>query len=238
MKRTIARSLPVLALALILSAFGPSVFAQAAPAGAAAAAPASGPLKIGVVDMQAAILSCNEGQRDFGELQKKFQPKKNEIDALNKEVEDLKKQYTAQQEKLNQEAKDTLLKQIDLKQKSLNRTVEDAQGDAQGQQQEIVNRIGQKMYAVLEKYAKDNNYSLVLDVAGQQNPVLWASETTNITPAIVKAYNEQSGVAAPAGGAPTAPSAQRPTGTATRPAGTTTTHPTGTATKPPTTPKP
>lgn len=208
MKLNFARIFPVVALAMFLTAFAPVAFSQAAPAGAA---PAASTIKIGVVDMQAAILSCNEGQRDFQALQKKFEPKKTEIDGLNKELDDLKKQYSAQQDKLNQEARDNLLKQIDVKQKSLNRTLEDAQGDAQSQQQEIVNRIGQKMYAVLEKYAKEYGYSLILDVAGQQNPVLWASETTNITPAIVKAYNEQSGVAAlPA--PPAAPSAVRPGG--------------------------
>lgn len=226
MKHNLARIIPVVALAMCLFTLTAIGNAQAAPATAAP----TGTIKIGVVDMQAAILSCNEGQRDFQALQKKFEPKKGEIDALNKEVDDLKKQYSAQQDKLNQEARDNLLKQIDVKQKSLNRTLEDAQGDAQGQQQEIVNRIGQKMYAVLEKYAKDNGYSLVLDVAGQQNPVLWASETTNITPALVKAYNDQSGVAAPAN-PPAAPSATRPgAAPATRPA--------TTPTKPPaTTPK-
>ncbi len=227
MKRNTTRIFPVVALAMFLSTFAVIGNAQAAPASAAPAS--AGTIKIGVVDMQAAIMGCNEGQRDFQALQKKFEPKKSEIDALNKEVEDLKKQYSAQQDKLNPEARDSLLKQIDAKQKGLNRTLEDAQGDAQGQQQEIVNRIGQKMYAVLEKYAKDNGYALVLDVAGQQNPVLWASETTNITPALVKAYNDQSGVAAPAA-PPAAPSATRPSATTPRPA--------GTATKPPaTTPK-
>ncbi len=210
MKLNFARMFPAIALALLVTASAPAAFSQAAPAGAAPAA--STGVKIGVVDMQAAILSCNEGQRDFQALQKKFEPKKAEIDGLTKELDDLKKQYSAQQEKLNQEARDNLLKQIDLKQKSLNRTLEDAQGDAQGQQQEIVNRIGQKMYAVLEKFAKENGYSLVLDVAGQQNPVLWASETTNITPAIVKAYNEQSGIAPPAT-PPAAPGVGRPAGT-------------------------
>jgi outer membrane protein len=223
MKLNLARIFPVLALAMLVAAFVPAAIAQAAPAGAA---PAASTIKIGVVDMQAAILSCNEGQRDFQALQKKFEPKKTEIDGLNKELEDLKKQYSAQQDKLNQEARDNLLKQIDTKQKSLNRTLEDAQGDAQSQQQEIVNRIGQKMYAVLEKFAKENGYSLILDVAGQQNPVLWASEATNITPAIVKAYNEQSGVAplpatpaaAPATGRP---AAARPAAPATKPPATT-----------------
>lgn len=212
MNRNFARIIPALAVALFLSAFGVSALAQAA------AAPAQQNLKIGVIDMQAAILGSNEGQRDFQALQKKFEPKKAEIDGLNKELDDLKKQYSAQGDKLNQDARENLLKQIDTKQKQLNRTLEDAQGDAQAQQQDIVNRIGQKMYQVLEKFAKDNSYSLILDVAGQQNPVLWAAETTNITPAVVKAYNEQSGVAAPAKpAAPAGGAVQKPAGAATKP---------------------
>lgn len=223
MTRNLARFFPVVAVAMFLSAFAATGVAQTTSS------------KIGVVDIQAAIFSCNEGQRDFQALQKQFEPKKNEIDGLNKEVEDLKKQYNDQGPKLNAEAKDNLIKQIDTKQKQLNRVLEDAQGDAQQKQQEIVNRIGQKMLGVLDKYAKENAFALVLDVSGQQNPVLWAAETVNITPAIVQAYNTESGVAAPpkpAGGtAPTAPSATRPTGAATRPA--------GAATKPATTtPKP
>jgi len=177
--------------------------------------------KIGVVDIQAAIFSCNEGQRDFQALQKQFEPKKTEIDSLGKEVEDLKKTYSAQGDKLNAEARDNLVKQIDGKQKQLNRVLEDAQGDAQQKQQEIVNRIGQKMLGVLDKYAKDNAFSLVLDVSGQQNPVLWAAETVNITPAIVQAYNTESGVPAP----------PKPAGAAT-PGGGTGAAPTGAATKP------
>jgi outer membrane protein len=89
------------------------------------------------------------------------------------------------------------------------------------------------MLDVLDKFAKQNGYALILDVSSQQSPVLWASETTNVTQEIVTAYNAQSGVAAPAnagGGPPTAPSAGRPA--ATRPAGAT-----GTTTKPPA-PKP
>ncbi len=212
MNRNFARFVTAVALAVFLSV-GVAASAQAAS------------VKIGVVDMQAAIMGCNEGQRDFLALQKKFEPKKNEIDGMNKELEDLKKQYSAQGDKLNADARDNMLKQIDAKQKQLNRTLEDAQADAQGQQQEIVNRIGQKMYQVLEKYAKDNGFSLVLDVAGQANPVLWASESTNITPAVVKAYNDQSGIAAP----------PAPAGGAVRP-GAGVTKPAGTPAKPPTKP--
>ena len=50
------------------------------------------------------------------------------------------------------------------------------------------------MMGVLDTYAKANGYTVILDVSGQGSPVLWASETTDITQPIVEAYNVQSGV--------------------------------------------
>ncbi len=70
------------------------------------------------------------------------------------------------------------------------------------------------MYEVLQSYAQTNGYTLVVDISTQQSPILWAAQSTDITAAIVQAYNVKSGVAAPVGGAPTAP---RPAGTGNRP---------------------
>jgi outer membrane protein len=193
--------LPVLVIALALSI---SVFAQTAPAAPAAA-------KVGIINIQAAIVNSNEGQRDFDSLQKKFDPKRQELEALNKEVDELQKKFTAQGDKMNDDARNELLKQIDVKKKQLQRSYEDANADIQAQQNEIANRIGQKLVDVLDKYAKENSYTLILDVSGQQSPVLWAASSVDITKAVVDAYNAQSGVAAPAKPVkPAAPAAAAP----------------------------
>jgi outer membrane protein len=153
---------------------------------------------VGIVNIQAAIVNSNEGQRDFEALQKKFDPKRTELENLNKEIDELQKKFNTQGDKLNDEARGDLLKQIDAKKKTLQRNYEDANTDVQAQQNEIANRIGQKLVEVLDKYAKDNNYTLILDVSGQTSPVLWAANSVDITKAVVDAYNTQSGVAAPA----------------------------------------
>jgi len=222
MKRNFARFLPALALAIFLPVLAAPGMAQAS-----SPTPQAGGTKVAVVNIQGAIFGCNEGQRDLQTLQKQFEPKKLELDNLNKEVDDLKKQYSAQGDKLNQDARDNLLKQIDSKQKQYQRSLEDAQGDFNQQQQEIVNRIGKKMLAVLDKYAKENAFSVVLEAGTEQSNVLWATEAVNITPALVAAYNAESGVAAP----------PKPTGTTTptKPAGAKT--PAGTATTRPSTTK-
>lgn len=192
-----------MALAVVLSV--PALAQSAAPA--ATAAPAAA--KVGIVNIQAAIVNSNEGQRDFESLQKKFDPKRTELENLNKEVDELQKKFNTQGDKLNDEARGDLLKQIDAKKKTLQRNYEDANTDIQAQQNEIANRIGQKLVEVLDKYAKENAFTLILDVSGQASPVLWAASSVDITKSIVDAYNAQSGVPAPAkpaGTKPTTPS--------------------------------
>jgi outer membrane protein len=187
------RFIPAAALALVLSL--PALAQSAAPT-AAAPAPAV-TTKVGIINIQVAIVNSNEGQRDFETLQKKFDPKRAELENLNKEVEELQKKFNAQGDKLNEEARGELLKQIDARKKTLQRNYEDANTDIQAQQNEIANRIGQKLIEVLDKFAKDNNFTLVLDVSGQTSPVLWAAASVDITKPVVDAYNTQSGVAAP-----------------------------------------
>jgi outer membrane protein len=51
---------------------------------------------------------------------------------------------------------------------------------------------------LLDKFAKDNNFTIILDVSGQSSPVLWAASSVDITKPVVDAYNSESGVAAPA----------------------------------------
>ena len=134
------------------------------------------------MNIQAAIINTNEGQRDFEALRKKFDPKRNELESLNREVEDLKKQLSTTGDKLNEDARGNLLKQIDTKQKSLQRSYEDANNDLQAQQNEIATRIGQKMMGVLDKYAKEHGYSIILDYSGQASPVLWAANSGGCDP--------------------------------------------------------
>jgi outer membrane protein len=204
--------------ALVLAIAG---LAQSTPAAAPAATTAApnGSVKVGIIDIQQAIIGTNEGARDFEALQKKFEPKRNELAAQNTDIDNLKKQLSTQGDKMNEEARATLVKSIETKQKSLQRSAEDAQNDYQQQQNEIAQRILQKMAPVIDKYAKANSYGLLFDSSNPwpQGPLLWATAGVDLTKTIVDAYNAQSGVAAPprpagAAGASAKPPAAPPMG--------------------------
>jgi Skp family chaperone for outer membrane proteins len=195
--------------AMAQTASAPTTASAAAPASAAgtpaSGSPAAAPTKIGVVNIQDAILATEEGTKDFDALQQRFSPKQAELKNLNDEIESLKKQYQAQADKLSDEEKNTRAKTIDSKQKTLQRTYEDAQAEFQQAQQEVINRIGGKMLNTLQKYAQANGYSIVLDVSNPQtSPVLWATQGNVITKELVDAYNAENPVAGakPAGSAP------------------------------------
>jgi outer membrane protein len=181
--------------------------AQPGPQTAAPAGPAG--TKLGVINIEQAILMTNEGQRDFGTLQKKFEPKRTELENLNKELETMRNDLNAQGDKLNEQARAARTQQIERKQKDFQRNYEDAQQDFQAQQTEVVNRIGEKMLGVIDTYAKGNGYAVIMDVSRPQTPVLWVGPTINITKEIVDAYNTVSGVPAPPRPATTGAGAQQ-----------------------------
>jgi outer membrane protein len=207
----------------LITVFSIAAFAQGAAAAPAAtpAVPAANPgpvpAKIGVVNIQQAISECAEGKKEIDALQQRFNPKQAELKGLNDEVENLKKQYQAQADKLSDDEKNSRAKVIDTKQKALQRNYEDAQAEFQQAEQEVINRIGAKMLTVLEKYSNANGFAVVLDVSNPQtSPVLWAMKGTVITKELVDAYNAES----PGGAAPAAkPAASGTTGPA-RPAAT------------------
>jgi outer membrane protein len=149
--------------------------------------------KIAIVSIQSAIVGTNDGQKDLQVLAKKFDPKKNELKSLGDEIDGLKKQLETQGPKLNDEARATLSRQIDIKQKTLSRAQEDAQNDFAEQQNEIVQRILQRLLPVIDKYAKDSGLSLVMEASKPwpDSPVLWARPSIDITKAVVDIYNAQ-----------------------------------------------
>jgi outer membrane protein len=190
----------------------PAASRPAAPAHEAASAPA-GPAKVAVIAFQAAVAQTNEFQRDFADLQKKYDPKRQQLKTLSDEVDNLTKQLQAQGASLSEDDRQSRARVIDEKKKQLDRDSQDAQTDFQGDLQELINRIAGKVGATMTEYAEKHGYTLVLDASEQQQQsptVLYAVPSTDITKVIIEAYNEKSGVPAPppSASAPDAPAPQ------------------------------
>jgi outer membrane protein len=165
----------------------------------AAALSAQAQTKVAVINIQGAIVSTKDGQKAAAELNAKTAPKKKELDLKQGDINSLQDQLTKGQNTLSETAKNDLYKNIEQKKKSLQRDVEDAQADLEQEQQKVLQGLGQKILAVIERYARDNGYTLVVDVSSPQTPVLYASPSIDITKDIIELYDKSAAaVSAPA----------------------------------------
>jgi outer membrane protein len=197
----------------------PAAPAQTAPAPAPAAAPAPQaiPAKIAIIAFEQVAAGTNEGQKLVADLHKKFEPKETDIKNRAGEVDSLKKQLQALPASTPDEERAKRIKDIDSKDKRLQQDINDLQQEEQGEFQEGFGKLMQKVGPVAVKYAQDNGFTVLLNEGGNQNElptVLWFNQSTDISQAVVNAYNVASGIAAPA---PSAPAPRRTTPSTTTP---------------------
>jgi outer membrane protein len=208
-------SVLMLSLASVIPAAGQTAAAPAQKpsagqaAGPGAAGPvAAGPAKVAVIAFQAAVMKTNEFQRNFADLQKKYDPKRQELKTLSDEIDSLTKQLQDQSAQMGEEVRISKTRAVDDKKKQLDRDTQDAQTDFQSDMQQVLGAVAQKVGALMTDYATKHGYTLVLDAGDQQSAtVLYAVPQTDITQVIIDAYNEKSGIPAPpaqgdAGGQP------------------------------------
>jgi len=159
--------------------------------------------KIGVIHIQGAIGSTKEGQKAAADLDAKATPKRKELEGKQNEINALKDQLQKGANTLSDAAKNDLYRTIDQKTKALNRDMQDAQDEFQQEQDKIVGGLEQKILAVINKYALEKGFTIILDVSNPL-PVLWASNSIDITKDIIELYDKEGGAAssAPAGKPP------------------------------------
>ena len=146
-------------------------------------------VKIGVIDMQSALLSTKEGQKAVADLKARFAPKEAEFQKRSQDLQAKQDQYRKTENTISEDAKAALARDIDTMTKNLQRDTEDARADVDQDQQKVLNELGQKMMQVLQKYANDKQLTLVLDVSGEPNNIRFASSTVDITRDIITMYD-------------------------------------------------
>lgn len=183
------KHLPSLILALLL-ALAPVAWTQAA----------SPPAKVGVIHFEGAISSTQQGQKALEELQQRYEPQRKEIEKRQNEINALREQLIKSSSTMSDEARQKLNDEIAEKTRKLNRDFEDAQQDYQQDLDKILQEFYAKMRVVVDRYAKDNGYTLILDIGSPQSPVVYVAEAADITNDIVALFdkfNPVTGAAAP-----------------------------------------
>jgi outer membrane protein len=170
--------------------------------GQGAAASAEGN-KVGVINMLQAISSTAEGKQASTSLQAQFGARQQELEALNKQITDLQQRLSANDATLNDQERARLGNQGTLLTQRLDRKKNEYQEDLNTAQGELVNEIGRKMMEVVNRYAQEHNYAVILDASSQNSTVLYATKSVDVTQDVVRLYDQAHPVkaAASSGGA-------------------------------------
>ncbi len=177
-------------LTTFLLGFAALAFAQTQTQAKPPAAPTAIPTKIAIINMAQAIASTKEGQKAATEINNKYAPRKAEYEKRNQEIETLTNQLNNGRATMSDEAQKKLAADIQTKGTALKRFGEDAQAEMETDDAKIGQELQSKMGALLQQYAIQNGYAVVLNYGDQQSPVLWAAAATWITDDMVKLYDQ------------------------------------------------
>lgn len=210
---------------LLALAASPAMFAQGAA-----------PTKIGVINIQAAILGTRDGKAAAKALDEKAGPKKKQLEQAQNEIQGLKDKYAKLSSVGSDDEKRKLQQDIDTRTKNFNRDVADAQQDLTEEQDRVLGELYGRLQAVVNKYGNENGYAVILDVSSQNTPVVFMANAVEVTQDIVAAYDKAAPAgpaggatsaapgaapgAAPAKGAPAAPAGAKPPASAPKPGAT------------------
>jgi len=154
--------------------------------GAALMVPAAAQSKVGIIDLQRAVLNTAEIKKAQAELETKFRPRQTEIQKMEQELQQLQAQLQSGKLTPQQEADAQASGQ--RRQREYQRRSEDLQADVDRERTDILQRSGQRMNEVVKKLAEEKTLDLVIDVSNAVYFKLALDVTADATAAYDKAY--------------------------------------------------
>jgi outer membrane protein len=145
---------------------------------------ASAQSKVGVLDMQRAVLGTAEIKKASDEMQRKFKPQQDELDGIQKRLAEIQTKI--------QDPKTPPAQQADLqaegtrKQRDAQRITEDLQADVERERNDILQRASQRMSEVVKKIADEKGLDAVFDSAN----MVFFKPALEITQEAIAAYDK------------------------------------------------
>jgi len=143
--------------------------------------------KLGYVDIQKALNSCEGGKNSAAELnkelekaQKKYQA---QAEALKMEKETLERQATLLEEEVLQDK----MREFRTKLRDWERFRKDTENDIKQRHNEMVDKISKELIEIAEQIGKRDGYTLILE----RSLVPYIDEALDITYEVIKRHNEK-----------------------------------------------
>ncbi len=157
--------------------------------------------KVGVVDVQRAVMQTEDGLRAQATLKKLFDNKQQELNRRQADLQKQKEDIDKQAKVLSKEAYSKRLEDLNKQLMELQSVFVDYNKELDKKQKELTEPIFEKIMGIVKRVATTENFDLIVDRA----TVAYVRTDLDLTDKVIQMYN--SGVApAPGGGPPPAPS--------------------------------
>ncbi|GEM_PF-530484 len=165
-------------------------------------------MKIGFVSSYDVLYGTDEGKQALDKLNVVMQDKQKQFDTQKADLDKLKNEFTQKERTLNPATATEMRSQIDTREKALTRFQEDAQSEINRQRDELLSSISEKIQAIIGDYAKQNNFGAIF----MRDPqiVTFIAPAMDVTPDIIKVYNQKHPAAAAAGTTSATPATPTP----------------------------
>lgn len=157
----------------------------AAIAALAFALPALAQAKVGVVNLQEALNSVDEGKNAKAQLKKEFESKQKVISEREEEIRKLQTEYQKQQSVMNDATRNQRQEEIARKAQDLQTTYVTLQKELQDRERDLTRGIFEKMSVIVQEIAREDGFTVVVDA----NAVMYAEPTVDVTNELIRKYN-------------------------------------------------
>jgi len=142
--------------------------------------------KVGYIDLQKAIQETSAGKKAKSDLEKEFNAKKAELQKKEADIkkmgDDLEKKKVA----LSDDVRAKKTQELQQEMMKFQKEVGESQMNIQKKERDLTQPIIDKLQASIEKVAKAQGYTMVLEKSEQS--VLWAQKADDLTDAVVKDF--------------------------------------------------
>jgi len=147
----------------------------------------SAEIKIGWVDMQKVLNECNAGKEAKKVLTQEVEKFQRQVAEKQKEIQEMKESLEKQGLMLNPEVRAARERDLQNKLRVFQRWGEDVQNELDQKRIEMERNVSSGLVKVAQEIGAKEGYTIIL--GKNENIVLFASEVTDLTDLVIKAYD-------------------------------------------------
>ncbi|MBI5490185.1 MAG: OmpH family outer membrane protein [Deltaproteobacteria bacterium] len=168
------RILTALAIALVVGAVAPTIYADA---------------KFAFVDLQRALNETEDGRRAKAELKQLFDERQTDLDQRAKEFKSKLEELDKQKEVLTPEAYQSKNAELQKALIELQNTYARYQRELAEKELELTKAIFEKMEQILRRIGQSDGYEMIFDKS--EAGLVWAPDHLNLTDKLIQMYNSE-----------------------------------------------